>query len=1030
MRVGRLVLAAVVGAVVTWGGPAPVAMAGKVGHAWMRTGPAATRLVAGPSVYNWPELHGNPQLTGYAANGTVSASDASTLGVRWAVDLYSAALDSPVVAYDPSRRQTLAYIGTDNGDFFALDTGTGAIAWAVKLDGPVRASPLVSDGAVWVGTSFGQTIYKLDASTGAIECSHATPSVLYSSPVAATPPGGTASVYFATELGSAAGQVLSVSATTCTVQWGFSSYPVRAGTWDPLSYEVDATGEPLVLFGSSNPDDSAYAVDALTGAEVWRFQTSGVGDFDIGSGLTVSPPGVNGFADGVAYVPGKDGLVYALDLTTGAQLWVASLGTSGANESLSTAALDGTSLVVGDAVGVCDLNAVTGRLTWSYQTPKTTRIVPPGPWEVISSPAISGPVGHEVVTFGDLGGVFRVLTLATGKQLYHHRTGSWVSGSPAVSNGAVLASSSDGFLYDFAAGMGNQTSVTAIDSPAPGSVVANPGGNITVSGTASGSAGVAAVVAAVRQGGSGGTWWDAATSSWSATPVSQRATLTTPGATSTGWSVSFPVPASGDAYRVDAYATLESGPSAVPAANDEFFVSPAPGGPALTVSHGFAAPGGPVSVQGTGFGQDEKVSVSLLGTVLATATSGADGSLPATTVTLPATAGFGPAALIATGATSGKAAAAGVTVATDWPQLGGGPGRTGFEANDPVITNTIDPGQDILLYPAWHFDTGAALTAPTVVDQVVYVGDETGTLHALRANDGTQLWSWHTPTGEAITGSPAVDPAVGLAFVGAADGTLYAVLTSGSSAGTLAWSASVGGGDVRSPVFGGATVYAASASGTVTARSEATGAGLWSAALASGAATAPALDPTGRTLVVPTTSSVTALNADTGTPVWSFPLAGPAPPVLAAGTVYIGSADHDVYALSEATGRQVWSFRTDGAVQDAGALGSFRSGPASTLFIGSADGNLYALDAATGARRYVYLLGGSGDGVAIAGDAVLTTTSSGLAEGVRDYGGTLVWDYATGNSALRPPAVVDGTCYAAGLQGTLWAFTPYGAPPQ
>src|SRR5262249_40000447 len=236
---------------------------------------------------------------------------------------------------------------------------------------------------------------------------------------------------------------------------------VAAGTWDPLAYAVDALGEPLVLFGSSDPDDAAYAVDAVTGAEVWRYQTKGTGDADVGSGLTISPPGANGFADGVAYVPGKDGFVFALDLTTGAELWTASLGSQGGtpNESLSTAALDGTNLVVGNAVGVSDFNAITGALRWGYQTPATSQITPPppqpprpGPGEVSSPPAITGPAGQEVVAFGDLSGAFRVLSLATGTQLYHYQTGSWVSASPAVSNGDILFGSSDGFLYDMSAG--------------------------------------------------------------------------------------------------------------------------------------------------------------------------------------------------------------------------------------------------------------------------------------------------------------------------------------------------------------------------------------------------------------------------------------------------------------------------------------------------------------------------------------------------------------------------------------------------
>lgn len=43
---------------------------------------------------------------------------------------------------------------------------------------------------------------------------------------------------------------------------------------------------------------------------------------------------------------------------------------------------------------------------------------------------------------------------------------------------------------------------------------------------------------------------------------------------------------------------------------------------------------------------------------------------------------------------------------------------------------------------------------------------------------------------------------------------------------------------------------------------------------------------------------------------------------------------------------------------------------------------------------------------------------------------TLAETIEAGGSVLSPPAVVDGTFFAAGLDGTLWAFTPYGAPPR
>ena len=985
----------------------------------------------GSSAYDWPELHLDPQLGGYAANGTVSTANAAGLGVRWATDLYGAILDSPVIAYDPASGRTLAYVGTDAGNFFAIDKATGAIVWAVKLAGPVQASPLVSDGAVWVATRSSATIYKLDASTGAIDCSHPVHlGVLFSSPVAATPPGGTASVYFAVPRSSGGGKVLSVSAATCATQWSFSGYQVAAGTWDPLAYAVDALGEPLVLFGSSDPDDAAYAIDAVTGTEVWRYQTKGTGDADVGSGLTISPPGANGFADGVAYVPGKDGFVFALDLTTGAELWTASLGSQGGtpNESLSTAALDGTNLVVGNAVGVSDFNAITGALLWGYQTPATSQITPPGPAEVISSPAITGPAGQEVVAFGDLSGAFRVLSLATGTQLYHYQTGSWVSASPAVSNGDILFGSSDGFLYDMSAGSGNQTPATVITSPAVGSVVANPGGTLTVSGTASDGTGLAAVIAAVRQGGSNGLWWDAATSTWSAAPVTEQATLASPGATSSGWSITFPVPASGNAYRVDAYAVAVDGPAAVPAADDEFVVTSVAGGPKLRVSRGFAAPGARVSVSGTGFGPAEAVNFTLLGKVVGNTTSRVNGSIPATKVTVPVTTGFGPTALMATGAASGKAAAAGIDVTNNWPQLGGGAAHTGFEANDPIIQNTVDPGQNILLDPAWHFSAGAALTSPVVVDQVVYMGDQDGTLHALRARDGTQLWTWSTPTAAAITGAPAVDATAGLAFVGAADGTLYAVFTKGPSAGTLAWSAQVGRGSVQSPAFKGATVYAASASGEVAALSKSTGSSVWSVPVADGGYAAPALDTAGQVLVVPTTNGITALGTATGTSLWSFALPGPTSPMLAAGVVYVGSSNDDVYAISESTGQQVWSRATGGAIQDSGALSETAHKSVTGLYISSTDGYLYFLKPSTGAVLHRVNLRAGASGLAFAGNIILAATT-GLVNGVRTFP-ELAWSYDPGDGNLLPPAVVNGTFFAAGQRGTLWAFTPYGAPPQ
>ena len=126
---------------------------------------------------------------------------------------------------------------------------------------------------------------------------------------------------------------------------------------------MDSTGRTLVVFGTGQPDDAVYALDTATGAQVWRFQTTkNFSDADVGAGPTISAPGVNGDADGLVYIDGKDRIEYAIDLLTGTQLWDFDMGAD-ANDrtnSVSCAALVGDIVVVAYADYVYEFNATTG----------------------------------------------------------------------------------------------------------------------------------------------------------------------------------------------------------------------------------------------------------------------------------------------------------------------------------------------------------------------------------------------------------------------------------------------------------------------------------------------------------------------------------------------------------------------------------------------------------------------------------------------------------------------------------------------
>jgi len=150
---------------------------------------------AASSAYDWPRIHQNALNTGYTNNTTLSTANASQLGVRWATELYGAAIDSPAVAYDSLLGETLVYIGTETGDLLAVNLANGQIVWGNWLGSPLVSSPVVSDGSVYVATQRNTAILNINATTGSIVCSAPSANTIEATAVVATPPGGVRTVY-------------------------------------------------------------------------------------------------------------------------------------------------------------------------------------------------------------------------------------------------------------------------------------------------------------------------------------------------------------------------------------------------------------------------------------------------------------------------------------------------------------------------------------------------------------------------------------------------------------------------------------------------------------------------------------------------------------------------------------------------------------------------------------------------------------------------------------------------------------------
>ena len=971
--------------------------------------------------YAWSKFAHDAGNSGTSSDPGVSVADASSLGVRWMAPLGATALSSPVAGWNRRLGRMLVYIGTESGDFMALDAATGDTVWSVDLGARILSTPVVQDGSVWVSRASKPVLYKLNAATGAIRCSL---------PLAGSPDGsltdatlarGAHVIYASTvDNGKTSGPVYAVKGSDCAVDWRFSAFNTPAtGSWDPLSFATDGHGRALLLFGTSDPDDSVYALNAATGTKVWSFKTRSLADnsdTDVGAGVSISPPGRNGFADGVAYVPAEDGWLFALDLATGRLLWSYDFGAQLPldHRSRSTPALVGRSLIFGEGGGVMAVDAVTGLPDWTFAT---------GDVESISAPAVVGPAGQQVVAVTTLAGAFDVLSVVSGRLLYQYQTPSYSTSSFADVDGSLVTADADGFLYDLAPRGGNGAAPsTAVTSPRRGSTVGAPNGRLTIRGTASGTS-ISGVDVAIESGGPGGPWWDRQTGRWIPGFITNPATMTSPRAASTSWSLRLPVPAAGGSLRVLAGAVQSNGiadvsdlsPSAG-TADATFSVDSTRRRPTVTVvGSRWLAPGTAVALSGRGFTRDETVAIKLDGASVASAVATGTGRLPRTAVPVPVSAAFGPAVVSATGTRSRRHAAATIEISNEWAQEGHDPTGDDYEPNDTVFLSHSSPGPPAYLAAAWNLELGATVrTSLSVWHGTGYIGDDAGALTALSIRTGEPAWT--ATEGAAIDSTPAVS---GANVVFGTDGDSIVALD--ARTGAPAWTTRTTSPVRSAPAVSGGHIYVGSDDGTIYCLAASNGAVIWWSRLGGTVRGSPAVDLTAHTVIVGDASgAITALSATTGRTRWTFATGGvvTATPSISNGVVYVGSGDGVVYALSERGGALMWSTPVGAAVSAGGVLTPQR------YVVGDEAGHLTTLARRSGAIVRVRPLGSAVVGLAGAEDWIAVTTAAGQVWGIKS---SIIWKADVAPFAAAP-TVVDGVVYTAATDGALDADTIPGTP--
>ncbi|MGZ5545511.1 MAG: outer membrane protein assembly factor BamB family protein [Limisphaerales bacterium] len=251
-----------------------------------------------------------------AHSGVYAAAGVPKLkGVKWTFQTRGEVVSSPAIV------DGVVYVGSNDGNLYALDQQTGAKKWAFRTAARVASSPAVNQGLVYFG-SYDGNFYAVEAATGKLrwkfsnvgERRYAATHLHGSLPLGETMPDPF-DVYLSSPavsnsvvyLGSGDGNIYALDATTGAMKWRFKTGDVV--------HASPAIVDGKLYIGSW--DSYFYALDAATGKELWRFKTGE--DPDIHNQVGIQSSAI--VTDGVVYFGCRDSNLYALDAATGKKLW-------------------------------------------------------------------------------------------------------------------------------------------------------------------------------------------------------------------------------------------------------------------------------------------------------------------------------------------------------------------------------------------------------------------------------------------------------------------------------------------------------------------------------------------------------------------------------------------------------------------------------------------------------------------------------------------------------------------------------------
>ncbi len=366
-------------------------------------------------------------------HGTTDDTIKLPFGFYWSFDITKLNLSLDVssvlniLPYHPTQNSSpavvddIAYIGSMDRIFYAMDLNSKKILWEFKTTGAVESSPTVFSSKVYFGTNDG-ILYCLDAKNGKEIWQFKVKTEIISSPLIAS-----GMVYFST----VDDKLYAVNVSTGEKIWHYSRSSIKKITKRQYASPAYYNNMVYMLFS----DGYLANLDASTGKELWKRK---IRDENMTQYARSTPTMDNGRL----YVINSERNVVVLDADKGGEKWKFD-----ALQSVDFAIKKNVIFLLHPEGQVYAVNKITGENLWRRKVAKGSPIsaIVAGNHLIVVSNYTTIPFDLEILT--RRGSFIDVFTLDNGELIWSEDIGSAISTTPAAAYNKLLFVSDKGKLY-------------------------------------------------------------------------------------------------------------------------------------------------------------------------------------------------------------------------------------------------------------------------------------------------------------------------------------------------------------------------------------------------------------------------------------------------------------------------------------------------------------------------------------------------------------------------------------------------------